>query len=85
MKKMFLCFLLAITFGMSSANTFFEKPVKVIVPLGPGGGVDIIARILSKNLAEIWKIPVIVENLFQLIRYFFSDVRIDLFYIRITL
>ncbi len=62
MKKMFLCFLLAITFGMSSANTFFEKPVKVIVPLGPGGGVDIIARVLSKNLTEIWKIPVIVEN-----------------------
>jgi tripartite-type tricarboxylate transporter receptor subunit TctC len=62
MKKIFLCLLLAMTFQISFANTFSEKPIKVIVPLGPGGGVDIIARVLSKNLAEIWKVPVIVEN-----------------------
>ena len=36
--------------------------VKVIVPLTPGTGPDIIARVLSPKLSEKWKVPVIVEN-----------------------
>lgn len=62
MKKLFLSLLMLLSFSLAVANPISEKPVKVVVPLGPGGGVDIIARVLSKNLSEIWKVPVIVEN-----------------------
>lgn len=44
------------------AQTYPNRPVKLIVPLTPGSGVDIVARILAKNLSETWKQPVIVEN-----------------------
>lgn len=44
------------------ANVFPDKPVKVIVATGPGGGLDIMTRIIAKNLEDIWKVPVIVEN-----------------------
>jgi len=47
---------------LAHAQTYPNKPVKLIVPLTPGSGVDIVARILAKNLSEIWKQPVIVEN-----------------------
>jgi tripartite-type tricarboxylate transporter receptor subunit TctC len=36
--------------------------VKIIVPLTPGTGPDIIARMLGPKLSEKWKVPVIVEN-----------------------
>jgi tripartite-type tricarboxylate transporter receptor subunit TctC len=42
--------------------TFPDKPVKLVVPLTPGSGADIVARILGKHLSELWKQPVIVEN-----------------------
>lgn len=44
------------------AQTYPNRPVKLIVPLTPGSGVDIVARILAKNLSDTWKQPVIVEN-----------------------
>ena len=39
-----------------------DRTVKVIVPFGPGGGNDIITRIVSQELSTMWKVPVIVEN-----------------------
>ena len=44
------------------ANTFPDRAVKVVVPTGPGGGLDIMARTIAKNLEELWKTPVVVEN-----------------------
>ena len=34
----------------------------MIVPLTPGTGPDVIARLLGPKLSEKWKVPVIVEN-----------------------
>jgi tripartite-type tricarboxylate transporter receptor subunit TctC len=45
----------------ASAQAFPSKPVTVIVPNAPGGAIDILARLLEKNLSEIWKQPVIVQ------------------------
>jgi tripartite-type tricarboxylate transporter receptor subunit TctC len=44
------------------AETFPDRPVKVIVPYTAGGGTDSVARAVSQRLAEIWGQPVVVEN-----------------------
>lgn len=39
-----------------------SRPVKLIVPQGPGSGSDVIARLLSDRLALHLKQPVVIEN-----------------------
>ena len=39
-----------------------NRIVKVIVPFPPGGGTDVVARILNNRLSEVWGQQVIVEN-----------------------
>ncbi|WP_028998229.1 tripartite tricarboxylate transporter substrate binding protein [Azohydromonas australica] len=39
---------------------FPNKPVTLVVPNAPGGAVDILARLLEKQLNAIWKQPVLV-------------------------
>ncbi|MSQ21132.1 MAG: tripartite tricarboxylate transporter substrate binding protein [Betaproteobacteria bacterium] len=39
-----------------------EKVIKLIVPFGPGGGTDILGRIIAPKLAERLGQPVVVEN-----------------------
>jgi tripartite-type tricarboxylate transporter receptor subunit TctC len=41
---------------------FPERPVKIIVPLPPGGSPDTIARTLALGLQGVWPHPVVVEN-----------------------
>lgn len=43
------------------AQNFPSKPVRLIVPNSPGGGTDILARLLAQKLQEIWNQSVIVE------------------------
>jgi tripartite-type tricarboxylate transporter receptor subunit TctC len=37
-------------------------PVRIIVGFAPGGGTDILARVIGQKLAEMWKTQVLVEN-----------------------
>ncbi len=43
------------------AQGFPTRPVHLIVPNAPGGSIDILARLLSHKLQEVWGQPVIVE------------------------
>lgn len=45
-----------------SAQTFPEKPVKIIVPFTAGGLADALARGLGNELTKVWSQSVIVEN-----------------------
>ena len=44
------------------AKGYPDKPVKVVVPFTAGSATDVIARIVTDKLAEMWKQPVVVEN-----------------------
>lgn len=46
----------------SFAQHFPSRTVRMIVPSAAGGGFDVLARILSPKLSELWAQPVIVEN-----------------------
>ena len=44
------------------AQTYPAKPVRLIVPFAPGGGVDFTSRILAQKLSELWGQQAIVDN-----------------------
>lgn len=48
--------------GPLSAQTWPERAVKLMVPLGPGSGADVTARLLADRLSQRWHQPVVVEN-----------------------
>lgn len=54
--------LLAIVAGSAYAQGYPAKPVRIIVPLAPGGNVDIVARSLAQQLTESMGQQILVEN-----------------------
>jgi tripartite-type tricarboxylate transporter receptor subunit TctC len=44
------------------AQAFPTQPVRIIVPLTPGSGADIVARALGQQLQTMWGQPVVIEN-----------------------
>ena len=44
------------------AQGFPNKPLKMIVPYPPGGGTDVLARIIAPRLGEVLGQPVIIDN-----------------------
>jgi tripartite-type tricarboxylate transporter receptor subunit TctC len=54
--------LCALTTSNVLAQAFPNKPVRLIVTYPPGGSSDLMGRLMSKKLSELWGQPVIVEN-----------------------
>jgi tripartite-type tricarboxylate transporter receptor subunit TctC len=63
-------FAAAIVAGLAAASplpvlaqqAFPSKPVRVVAPFSPGGNTDVLARILTQKMSEVWGQPVVVEN-----------------------
>jgi tripartite-type tricarboxylate transporter receptor subunit TctC len=60
--KLFAKIALSLWIGIAGAQGFPAKPVRIIVAFPPGGGTDIVARLLGQKLGEAWGQPVVVEN-----------------------
>jgi tripartite-type tricarboxylate transporter receptor subunit TctC len=64
MKK--LSYIVAIILGFIafqvSAQTYPNKPIKIIIPYGPGGAPDILGRLIGVKLQTSLGQPVVVEN-----------------------
>src|SRR4029077_3526372 len=46
----------------AGAQNFPSRPIKIIVPFPPGGGVDLTARLLMEPLSEELGQTIVVEN-----------------------
>ena len=65
MRRILLClavFALSQFTFPAAAQTYPNKPVRLIVPWAAGGTTDILGRILGQKMAEKWGQPVLVEN-----------------------
>jgi tripartite-type tricarboxylate transporter receptor subunit TctC len=62
MTRWLLAGFVALFSALASAQGFPERPVRIIVPLPPGGSPDTIARTLAQGLQGVWPHPVVVEN-----------------------
>jgi tripartite-type tricarboxylate transporter receptor subunit TctC len=60
--KLLLSSFLLLALQSVSAQSFPNKPVKIIVPFPPGGGTDILARPIAQKLSEKWGQPVVIDN-----------------------
>ncbi|MFN3447853.1 MAG: tripartite tricarboxylate transporter substrate binding protein [Roseococcus sp.] len=62
MKRLLLACGLALAALSPAAAQSFERPIRVIVPIAPGGGTDVFARLLAELVGTQLGQPILVEN-----------------------
>jgi len=48
-------------FGAAQAQTYPNRPIKLIVPVPPGSGVDAVSRSLGAQMSEAMGVPIVTE------------------------
>ena len=62
MLRLLLLTTLLLVVPLSQAQSWPQKPVRVIVPFAPGGASDLMPRLVGEKLAAIWAQPVVIDN-----------------------
>src|ERR1041384_2913388 len=62
MNLFFLFLLFALLAGGAGAQSWPDKPVRIIAPFAPGGSADTLGRLMAQKLTESLKESFIVEN-----------------------
>jgi tripartite-type tricarboxylate transporter receptor subunit TctC len=50
------------TISVAVAQEYPSRPVRMVIPIGPGSSMDITGRVVAQKMNEIWAQPVIVDN-----------------------
>ncbi|TXH63195.1 MAG: tripartite tricarboxylate transporter substrate binding protein [Burkholderiaceae bacterium] len=53
---------LGIAFGAAAQNGYPDKPIRFVVPYPPGGGTDVIARIVQGKFQQALGQPIVIDN-----------------------
>jgi len=61
-SRLALMLLLGLAASSSFAQNYPSKPVRIIVPFLPGGGVDVLGRAFAQKFTEAWGQQFIVDN-----------------------
>lgn len=56
------CLAALIGFGAANAQSYPERPVRIVVPLTAGGGTDTVARILARRISDSTGQPFVIDN-----------------------
>lgn len=48
--------------AIARAQSFPSRPVRIVVPFPPGGGLDALGRALAEEFSRAWSQPVVIEN-----------------------
>jgi len=62
LKKLMVAAACALYALGAAAQSYPNRPVRMIVGFPPGGGTDVVARVIAQKLTEWWGQPVTVEN-----------------------
>ncbi|MCX8133367.1 MAG: tripartite tricarboxylate transporter substrate binding protein [Roseococcus sp.] len=62
MKRLLLACGLALAALAPAAAQGFDRPIRIIVPIAPGGGTDVFARLLAELVGTQLGQPIVVEN-----------------------
>ena len=63
MKRMILRAIALLAIALQAhAQSYPTRPIRIVVPFGPGGFTDVAARILQKELAPAIGQPIVIEN-----------------------
>jgi tripartite-type tricarboxylate transporter receptor subunit TctC len=52
----------ALAAGAAMAQSFPARPVRMVIPIGPGSSMDITGRVVAQKMNETWGQPVIADN-----------------------
>ena len=61
-NTLFAAVALAASALAASAQDYPSKPIRIVVPFGPGGFTDVVARIIQKELGGAVGQPIVIEN-----------------------
>ena len=61
MRRLLFAFFAVLVCG-STAAQYPARPIRLLVPIPPGGGPDIVARLIAPKVGEALGQPVVVEN-----------------------
>ncbi len=56
------CLAILVALAPAAAEDYPVRPIHVVVPFAPGGGTDVLARIIGQRLHEKWGQSFIIEN-----------------------
>jgi tripartite-type tricarboxylate transporter receptor subunit TctC len=63
LRAVLICIMALAGLPGAAAQDYPTRTIRIVVPYPPGGGTDVLARIIGQKLNERWGQPVVIENM----------------------